>query len=130
MDPARTETDAEAANDEPWSRARKNTIGAEVSGSPMSQPLIVDPHLRPTRLAIAINVGVKTIFRIRVSIQSSSGTKQMVLDQTAKQYFRLSFAGARCNSSSQDLAKVALFVSGFTSGENRSFSKMKVGNLL
>src|SRR6266851_7631606 len=40
--------------------ARNNTTGAEVSGSPMSQPLTTGPQRRPATLAMPINSGVRT----------------------------------------------------------------------
>src|SRR5438067_7872252 len=60
-------TAAPAANDTPWSRARKNATGPDVSGNPTSQPLTPGPHRRPARLTAPIKVGVSTSLSARPS---------------------------------------------------------------
>src|SRR5437762_11335497 len=60
-------TAAAAAKASPWSRARKNAMGAEVSGRPTSQPPTAGPQRRPARLAAPIRTGVATTLRRRLS---------------------------------------------------------------
>src|SRR5215813_3732165 len=62
---------APAANNTPWSRARKNATGPDVSGNPTSQPLTPGPHLRPAMLTAPINVGVSTSLSARPSTTPS-----------------------------------------------------------
>src|SRR5262249_51411943 len=57
---------AAAANAAPCSRARINATGAEVRGSPTSQPLTAGPQRRPARLAARIRAGVRATWRTRV----------------------------------------------------------------
>ncbi|TMD23174.1 MAG: hypothetical protein E6I99_07595 [Chloroflexi bacterium] len=64
--PRRTASAAVVANAVPWSSARKNTTGAEVSGSPTSQPLVVSPQRRPTSVAVAMSAGVRTTLSRRL----------------------------------------------------------------
>jgi hypothetical protein len=85
--PAIAASDAEEAKETPWSSARKKTTGAEVRGSPMSQPLMVEPHRRPARLAAVIKAGVVAIFRIRVSIHKCAAWITQFTDYSSKQYF-------------------------------------------
>ena len=66
MVPRRTASDAVVANVVPWSSARKKTTGAEVNGSPTSQPLIVSPQRRPTSVAAAMSAGVRTTLSSRL----------------------------------------------------------------
>ncbi|MDQ2806513.1 MAG: hypothetical protein M3Z04_06295 [Chloroflexota bacterium] len=60
--PSMMPTAACAANTWPCSSARNSTTGAEVSGSPTSQPLTSGPQRRPARLTPTINNGVSTSF--------------------------------------------------------------------
>jgi hypothetical protein len=62
-------TAAAAAKASPWSRARKNAIGAEVSGNPTNQPPTAGPQRRPARLAAPIRRGVTTSLRRRLSLR-------------------------------------------------------------
>ena len=55
-------TAAPAANDTPWSVARKNATGPDVIGRATSHPPTWWPKRRPDRLAPPINTGVTTAF--------------------------------------------------------------------
>jgi hypothetical protein len=59
--------DAMDANALPCSNARKNATGPDVNGSPMSQPLIVGPHLRPAKLTMPMNVGTRSSFMPKIN---------------------------------------------------------------
>src|SRR5256714_13464877 len=60
-------TAAAAAKARPWSRARKNAMGAEVRGRPTSQPPTAGPQRRPATLAVPMRTGVATTLRRRLS---------------------------------------------------------------
>ena len=51
----------------PCSRARKNATGAEVKGSPTSQPLTVGPQWRPAKLTPPMKAGTRTNLRTNVT---------------------------------------------------------------
>src|SRR5579859_1253233 len=65
--PASTPTAVTAAKPNPWLRVKKKMIGPDVSGSAMSQPLMVGPQRRPARLAPPTRMGVRMSLSARLS---------------------------------------------------------------
>ena len=63
--PARVPSATCAANAGPCSRASRKVTGAEVSGSPTSQPLTAGPQRRPARLAAPMSAGARRILSTR-----------------------------------------------------------------